>query len=41
MEMNVLAKARPADFDRTKGLNVMQNLLTAHPAVQAVFAQKR
>ena len=25
--------------DRTKGLNVMQNLLTAHPDVQAVFAQ--
>lgn len=31
--------SQPADFDRTKGLNVMQNLLTAHPAVQAVFAQ--
>lgn len=30
---------QPADFDRTKGLNVMQNLLTAHPEVQAVFAQ--
>ena len=37
-KMNVLA-SQPADFDRTKGLNVMQNLLTAHPAVQAVFAQ--
>lgn len=35
---NVLA-SQPADFDRTKGLNVMQNLLTAHPDVQAVFAQ--
>ncbi|MEH0833513.1 ribose ABC transporter substrate-binding protein RbsB [Pectobacterium cacticida] len=31
--------SQPADFDRTKGLNVMQNLLTAHPDVQAVFAQ--
>ncbi|MBS9436825.1 ribose ABC transporter substrate-binding protein RbsB [Photorhabdus noenieputensis] len=37
-KFNVLA-SQPADFDRTKGLNVMQNLLTAHPAVQAVFAQ--
>ncbi|ANI30676.1 D-ribose transporter subunit RbsB [Yersinia entomophaga] len=34
-----LLASQPADFDRTKGLNVMQNLLTAHPAVQAVFAQ--
>lgn len=33
-----LAK-QPADFDRTKGLNVMENLLTAQPEVQAVFAQ--
>ncbi|HDH9217729.1 TPA: ribose ABC transporter substrate-binding protein RbsB [Escherichia coli] len=37
-KINVLA-SQPADFDRTKGLNVMQNLLTAYPAVQAVFAQ--
>lgn len=37
-KFNVLA-SQPADFDRTKGLNVMQNLLTAHPTVQAVFAQ--
>ncbi|MCW7764391.1 ribose ABC transporter substrate-binding protein RbsB [Photorhabdus luminescens] len=37
-KFSVLA-SQPADFDRTKGLNVMQNLLTAHPAVQAVFAQ--
>ncbi|EPS2709399.1 ribose ABC transporter substrate-binding protein RbsB [Cronobacter turicensis] len=36
--LNVLA-SQPADFDRTKGLNVMQNLLTAHPDVKAVFAQ--
>ncbi|WP_434526327.1 ribose ABC transporter substrate-binding protein RbsB [Photorhabdus asymbiotica] len=37
-KFNVLIN-QPADFDRTKGLNVMQNLLTAHPNVQAVFAQ--
>ncbi|OCA56640.1 ribose ABC transporter substrate-binding protein RbsB [Photorhabdus namnaonensis] len=37
-KFNVLA-SQPADFDRTKGLNVTQNLLIAHPAVQAVFAQ--
>ncbi|MBX9445613.1 MULTISPECIES: ribose ABC transporter substrate-binding protein RbsB [Dickeya] len=37
-KFNMLA-SQPADFDRTKGLNVMQNLLTAHPDVKAVFAQ--
>ncbi len=37
-QFNLLA-SQPADFDRTKGMNVMQNLLTAHPNVQAVFAQ--
>ncbi|PHM39704.1 sucrose operon repressor ScrR [Xenorhabdus mauleonii] len=37
-KFNLLA-SQPADFDRTKGLNVMQNLLTAYPEVQAVFAQ--
>lgn len=37
-KFNILA-SQPADFDRTKGLNVMQNLLTAHPDVTAVFAQ--
>ncbi|WP_279046522.1 ribose ABC transporter substrate-binding protein RbsB [Cedecea davisae] len=37
-KFDVLA-SQPADFDRTKGLNVMQNLLTAHPNVQVVFAQ--
>ncbi|MCG3463547.1 ribose ABC transporter substrate-binding protein RbsB [Xenorhabdus bovienii] len=37
-QFNMLA-SQPADFDRTKGLNVMQNLLIAHPSVQAVFAQ--
>ena len=31
--------AQPADFDRAKGMNVMQNPLTAYPAVQAVFAE--
>lgn len=31
--------SQPADFDRAKGLNVMENLLTSHPNVQAVFAQ--
>lgn len=35
----VILASQPADFDRTRGLNVMQNLLTAHPDVQAVFAQ--
>ncbi|NKI74617.1 ribose ABC transporter substrate-binding protein RbsB [Dickeya sp. CFBP 2040] len=37
-KFNMLA-SQPADFDRTKGLNVMQNLLTAHADVKAVFAQ--
>lgn len=37
-EMQLLA-SQPADFDRTKGLNVMENLLAANPDVQAVFAQ--
>ncbi len=37
-KLNILA-SQPSDFDRTKGLNVMQNLLTANPSVQAVFAQ--
>jgi ribose transport system substrate-binding protein len=36
--MKLLA-SQPADFDRTKGLNVMENLLAANPDVQAVFAQ--
>lgn len=34
-----LLTSQPADFDRTKGLNVMENLLTAQPQVEAVFAQ--
>ncbi|MGG0812626.1 ribose ABC transporter substrate-binding protein RbsB [Paenibacillus alvei] len=35
--LKVIAK-QTADFDRTKGLNVMENLLQANPDVQAVFA---
>lgn len=34
-----LVASQPADFDRTKGLNVMENMLAAHPDIQAVFAQ--
>ncbi|MGV3344650.1 ribose ABC transporter substrate-binding protein RbsB [Enterobacteriaceae bacterium LUAb1] len=37
-KLTVLA-SQPADFDRAKGMNVMQNLLTVYPDVQAVFAQ--
>lgn len=36
-DLKVIAK-QTADFDRTKGLNVMENLLQANPNVQAVFA---
>lgn len=35
--LKVVAK-QTADFDRIKGLNVMENLLQANPDVQAVFA---
>ncbi|MET9449300.1 ABC transporter permease/substrate-binding protein [Streptomyces cinerochromogenes] len=35
--VQVLAQ-QPADFDRTKGLDVMSNLLQAHPDVQGVIA---
>jgi ribose transport system substrate-binding protein len=31
--------SQPADFDRTKGLNVMENILQARPNINAVFAQ--
>ena len=31
--------SQPADFDRTKGLNVMENLIAGHGDVQGVFAQ--
>lgn len=37
-KFDVLA-SQPADFDRTKGLNVMENLLAGKGDVQAVFAQ--
>jgi ribose transport system permease protein len=30
---------QPADFDRTKGLDVMTNLMQAHPDIQGVFAE--
>ncbi|MFJ6655949.1 substrate-binding domain-containing protein [Streptomyces sp. NPDC091377] len=36
--IRVVAK-QPADFDRTKGLDVMTNLLQAHPDVDGVFAE--
>ncbi|OAH12146.1 ABC transporter permease/substrate-binding protein [Streptomyces jeddahensis] len=36
--IKVLAK-QPADFDRTKGLDVMTNMLQAHPDVDGVFAE--
>ena len=31
--------SQPADFDRTKGLNVMENMLASNADVQGVFAQ--
>ncbi|MCA2203543.1 substrate-binding domain-containing protein [Streptomyces sp. SMS_SU21] len=36
--IKVVAK-QPADFDRTKGLDVMTNLLQAHPDIDGVFAE--
>ncbi|MEU9618838.1 substrate-binding domain-containing protein [Streptomyces sp. NPDC088251] len=30
---------QPADFDRTKGLDVMTNLLQSHPGITGVFAE--
>lgn len=35
--VKIVAK-QPADFDRTKGLTVMENILQSHPNIQAVFA---
>ncbi|MDO1509182.1 MULTISPECIES: ribose ABC transporter substrate-binding protein RbsB [unclassified Neisseria] len=35
--IKIVAK-QPADFDRTKGLNVMENILQNHPNIKAVFA---
>lgn len=37
-DIEVVAK-QPADFDRTKGLDVMTNLLQSHPDVDGVFAE--
>jgi ribose transport system substrate-binding protein len=37
VQLKVIAK-QSADFDRTKGLTVMENLLQGNPSVQAVFA---
>ncbi|QLB18310.1 ribose ABC transporter substrate-binding protein RbsB [Mannheimia granulomatis] len=37
-KFNILA-SQPADFDRTKGLNVTENLLASKGDVQAIFAQ--
>ncbi|GAB3297178.1 ABC transporter permease/substrate-binding protein [Parasphingorhabdus pacifica] len=36
-EVEVVA-SQPADFDRTTALNVMQNIMQAHPDVEGVFA---
>lgn len=36
-KLDVVAQ-QPADFDRTKGLTVAENILQAHPEVQAIFA---
>lgn len=35
--ISVVAK-QPADFDRAKGMKVMENILQANPEIQAVFA---
>lgn len=35
--IKIVAK-QPADFDRTKGLTVMENILQSHPNVKAIFA---
>ncbi|MFI0240168.1 substrate-binding domain-containing protein [Streptomyces sp. NPDC016845] len=34
-----VAAKQPADFDRTKGLDVMTNLLQSHPDIDGVFAE--
>lgn len=34
-----LVASQPADFDRTKGMTVMENILQAQPQIDAVFAQ--
>ena len=33
-----LVASQPANFDRTQGLNVMENILQAHPDIDGVFA---
>ena len=33
-----IVASQPANFDRTQGLNVMENILQAHPKVDALFA---
>jgi ribose transport system substrate-binding protein len=33
-----IVASQPADFDRTKGLNVMENILQSQPKIDAVFA---
>lgn len=33
-----IVASQPADFDRTKGMNVMENILQAQPEINAVFA---
>ncbi len=37
-DIKVVAR-QPADFDRTKGLDVMTNLIQSHPGVTGVFAE--
>ncbi|MEU6617201.1 ABC transporter permease/substrate-binding protein [Streptomyces parvus] len=37
-DIKVVAK-QPADFDRSKGLDVMTNLIQSHPGVTGVFAE--
>ncbi|MEU0357704.1 ABC transporter permease/substrate-binding protein [Streptomyces cyaneofuscatus] len=37
-DIKVVAK-QPADFDRTKGLDVMTNLVQSHPGIAGVFAE--
>lgn len=34
-----IVASQTADFDRSKGLSVMENILQAHPSIKAVFAQ--
>jgi ribose transport system substrate-binding protein len=33
-----IVASQPANFDRTQGLNVMENIIQAHPKIDAVFA---